>query len=170
MVGRKLRLVAMSAVLVAAGGTASALDLGGIDVSLDSSGGGISVSTGGADSSSGISVGGGGNGVDEGASLDVTNGGGPLVNLERGSNTTNGTVDLGRATGILGGILGGGSPSLGGGVTGGGSAAVYFSALIPRDQQELVNRCTDVFLRPRAYDTDLVSLCRLLSTLPQRGR
>ena len=93
------------------------------------------------------------------------------------NNTLNGVTDpLGNTLGgidvggLLGGLPGGGGAGGGGGGGGGGTitagqVAGAYGALAPADQRQLRVRCNAVLASPGSFNTNVVTLCRVIARL-----
>ncbi len=145
--------------------------VGGVSISTGG-GGGTSISAGSGGTSGGVSVGGdsiasvGGDSNGTGGSATITNNSGQLLGVDQSGNTTNGTVNLG-----LGNVLSGianqptvptDQPAPLTALTAQQVATAYAS-LLPTEKEVLRGKCAWVMRQPAAFDSGLVTLCRLVA-------
>jgi hypothetical protein len=193
------RILAVTAAVLLLGASfapAHAIDLniGGIGISLGSSGNGgttasvgtstggtaVSATLGGGSNLATAGVGTGGTGLIVGLGTNE----GPLLTTSSSDGTTSANVNLGlgglggTANGLvntvtdpLGNLLDGVDvPGLPGGGGGGGGVtptqlASAFGGLGPAEQQLLRNRCRSVLGSPAAFEPGLVELCRIIARM-----
>jgi hypothetical protein len=123
---------------------------------------------GGANPSTNVQINPGSNGtIGSGSNATVAIGSLPAGGGASGTVGIGGTgIGGSGGTGGAGGAGGAGGGSIGGGGGGGGGGiTASFAALPATQQQAIVNRCTDVLMRPTFYAADLVALCRFLARL-----
>jgi hypothetical protein len=134
---------------------------GGTSVSVGQGSASVSATVGGGSSVGSATVGAAGTST----TATVGNGSGDLVSTSSDGSNTSADVNLGGLG--LGGIdLGG---LLGDDGTGGGSAATRvgdaYAALGVGEQQALQTKCKGVLASPARFNSDLVTLCRLIATM-----
>lgn len=111
---------------------------------------------------------------------NIGNTSGPLATATSDGSTSNANVNLGAArgngqiantiNGLLNGVdnggLGAGGVGAGGGLgAGGAQVAAVVSGMSTGDRAALRARCGDIMATPGAFDSQLVSLCRILAKL-----